>query len=306
VEMTHPLPFPTPAAWLAKLVSSHDQEGHQKNELSGHWGLESSTVETGAVLVERISLKGGLKTRSASASPESLLLRLESPWQMTATNIRAGQIEIGEVHSAGRWNYPELNVTNVAAQIYGGYLRGSASLNVQMRVARARTESDFPYEKVARLLEEQVQRWFAQFEWDDPPHVESELAVRFPEWTSQWKTADLAKTLELAGRFEGGGKFRGIPADKAASHFSFSNFVWTLPDLTITRPEGQARLKYVGNVTNGDFACEMESRLDPGILKALVPKEHQAEAEVVKFTQPPLIVAKAAAQLCELPLQRLE
>ena len=118
------------------------------------------------------------------------------------------------------------------------------------------------------------------------------MSMRFPEWNSEWKTADVVKTLAISGRFSGGGKFREIPVEKAESHFGFTNFVWTLPDLTIKRPEGEARLRYIGNVRNGDFSCDIESRIDPGILKVLAPEEHRAAAGVVKFVQPPLLVGR--------------
>jgi hypothetical protein len=81
--------------------------------------------------------------------------------------------------------------------------------------------------------------------------------------------------------------------EKAESHFNFSNFVWRLPDLTISRPEGQARVAYIGNVTNGEFNCEIDSRIDPGVLQELVPKEHKAEVGIVKFAQPPHLKGRA-------------
>lgn len=291
-EMEHPLPFPTPAAWLAKVLASHEEAKDRRNEISGSWHLESTGVEAGEAKLQTISVRGGLTTRRDSAAP--LLLRLESLWKLLATNIHAREIQVGEVQAEGSWSYPELHVGNLNAQLYGGYLKASGGLNVETRVASAKTESDFPYERLSTLLEEQVQRWFRRFEWDDPPYVQTEMRVQFPEWERTWKGSDLTKSVEIAGRFEGGGKFRGVPVDHAESHFGFTNFVWTLPDLTIRRPEGQARLNYVGNVANGDFTCEIESGIDPGILKALVPKEHQAAVSVVKFAQPPRIVGKAS------------
>lgn len=292
-ELKHPLPFPTPAAWLARLVATHADEQPRQNELSGKWTLSSSGVQMGPASVDAVNFQGDVQTVTGRDANASLFARLQAPWQMAATNIRAGEIAVGSIESSGNWRYPELSLTNLGAQLYGGYLRGAATLNVVTREAHAQTESDFPYEKLSTLLDEPVQRWFAQFQWEDPPYVQSKARARFPEWTSRWNLMDVAKTLEVEGHFVGSGSFRGIPAQKSESHFQFTNFTWTLPDLRITRPEGEARLSYVGNVRDGSFSFDLDSRIDLGVLKALVPKEHQAEAAVVKFAQPPHLRAKA-------------
>jgi hypothetical protein len=292
-ELQHFLPFPSPASWLAKLVAGYKRLDRPGNQVSGNWQLESSIVGIGAARLETVSLNGKLQTRPGGPG-EALEVRLESPWELVATNVQAKGVQLGGVQLAGHWAYPELRVTNLNAQLYGGYLKGAAELNVLTKEAVARTEMDFPYEKLSTLLEEQVQRWIGQFEWEDPPYVRAESRWRFPNWDGDWKTADVVKTLAISGQFEGGGKFRGVPVENAESRFHFTNFVWTLPDLTITRPEGQARVDYTGNVTNGDFTCEIDSRIDPGILKVMVPKEYRAKAEVVKFATPPHIIGSIA------------
>ncbi|HEX7859894.1 MAG TPA: hypothetical protein VF773_06200 [Verrucomicrobiae bacterium] len=292
-SLDHPLPFPTPANWLARLLSRAPLQIDQRNELSGQWSFASGSVQVGAAEVQTIQLQGTLATRPPTEPALPLWQRLESPWQLISTNIRALNVEIGSIRSLGTWSYPQLAITNLDASLYGGFLKGDAHLDVRSRLATVRSSSDFPYEKLSALLDKPVQLWFSQFEWEDPPNVETSLSFQFPEWNKAWKVADLAKTLEISGRFEGSGKFRGVVADKAESHFNFTNFVWTLPDLVITRPEGRAHLSYSGNVTNGDFRSEIDSRLDPAILKPLFPKEHQPALNTVKFVQPPHLLARA-------------
>ncbi|MGZ8940959.1 MAG: hypothetical protein ACXW32_17275, partial [Limisphaerales bacterium] len=293
-ELAHPLPFQTPAAWLAKFMSRHGPQAAPANDLSGSWRLESSAVTAGGAEIETIHLGGDLRsTKGQTNGARSFLAGLETPWQMVATNIRAGEIAIGSVRSGGRWDFPDLTVTNLDAQLYGGYLKADAALNVQSGTINARTESAFPYEKLSTLLDQPVQKWFEQFEWEKPPYVESRIAVRLPSWTNQWKTADLVSKLGVSGRFDGAGKFRGVVADRAESHFLFTNFIWQLPDLVITRPEGEAQVSYSGNVTNADFHWKIDSRIDPGVIKPVFPKEHQAALGMVKFAQPPHLVGEA-------------
>jgi hypothetical protein len=292
-ELIHPLPFKTPAAWLALLMSRVPPREAAQNELSGTWRIDSGAVNAGPAEIAALHLSGELRTKRGRPNSVLSLVRIETPWQLAATKIRAGEIEIGEVQAGGDWSFPNLSVTNLDAKLYGGYMKGTAGLNFTSREISARTESQFPYEKLSTLLDKPVQRWFSQFEWEKPPFVESELAARFPPWTNVWKTADVAKTLRIDGRFDGGGKFRGVPADRAESHFHFTNFTWTLPDLVITRPEGQARVQYSGNVTNGDFRWKVESSIDPAVIKPVFPREQQPALEVLKFAQPPLLRAEA-------------
>ena len=292
-DLTHPLPFKTPAAWLAGLMSRVPPRAAAQNELSGTWQIDSGAVNAGRAEIVALNISGELRTRNETTNAPISFLHIETPWQMAATKIRASEIEIGEVQASGDWSFPNLTVTNLDAKLYGGYLKAAAGLNFVSRRINAQTESAFPYERLSTLLDKPVQRWFAQFEWEKPPFVESEVVAQFPPWTNVWKTADVARTLGIKGRFDGGGKFRGVPADRAESHFYFTNFIWTLPDLVITRPEGAARVQYSGNVTNGDFRWKVESRIDPAVIKPVFPREQQAALGVVKFVQPPLLRAEA-------------
>ena len=293
-QLEHPLPFRTPAAWLAKFMSRSGPHAAPANALSGNWKINSTAVTAGGAQIETLQLWGNLgeSDRRTNGAPSSLA-RLETPWQMVATNIRAGNIAIGSVRSGGDWTFPTLTATNLDADLYGGYLKAKAALNVHSGVLSAQTESAFPYEKLSTLLDKPVQKWFEQFEWEKPPYVESRLALRLPPWTNQWRKADLVSNLEVAGRFDGAGKFRGVAADRAESRFHFTNFVWQLPNLTITRPEGKALISYSGNVTNADFHCKIDSRINPGVLQPAFPKEQQVALGVVKFAQPPHLVGEA-------------
>jgi hypothetical protein len=214
---------------------------------------------------------------------------------MNATNIKAGEIAIGSLRTSGEWLFPNLLLAALDADLYGGFLKGTANLDVEERQFTAAIEADFPYEKLAMLLDKPVQRWLGQFSWEDSPLVESTIRFQVPAWTNTWEDLEkvVLSSLEMAGRFEGTGKFRGIEVEKAASHFTFTNFIWNLPDLVITRPEGEMRAAYSGNVVNADFSLKMESRIDPGVLKSLFPKDQQGAVGIVKFVEPPLVRAEA-------------
>ena len=174
-DLTHPLPFRTPAAWLARWVSKYRPEADRANKLSGTWKWDSGEVKIGSAEIKAVHVAGGVRTIPNNAA-ESFLEHIAVPWELAATNIRSGEIEIGFLKSEGNWSAPRFQVDRIDAQLYGGYLKAVADLNVKSRTLQAATESAFPYEKLSALLDAPVQRWFAQFEWDKPPYVQSAIS----------------------------------------------------------------------------------------------------------------------------------
>jgi hypothetical protein len=246
-----------------------------------------------------MQVRGSLVVTTNRNSDRSLgawrfLAALETPWQAQITNIHSEEIAIGSLSANGRWQFPHLTVGQLEAQLHGGYLKAGGDLDVTTRKVSGKIESKFDYDKTAVLLDKQVQQWISQFSWEVPPFFESTVNLRLPPWTN-WTAQskrEITRSLELTGRFDGAGRFRGIPLDHTSSHFEFANFLWKLPDLWVRRPEGEARIDYTGNVTNGDFACKIQSRLDPAVLKELLPKEQRLALEIVKFAQPPIVNAE--------------
>jgi hypothetical protein len=301
-ELEHPLPFSTPAVWLAHLFSGKALEppaGRVGNLISGTWRADSSRVKTSRVDLDSIRLNGALTFTTNRNSDRQLgawrfLAGLQTPWQAQITNIHAGDIAIGSLTAEGRWEFPRLDLKGLDARLHGGYLKAAGGLDVNTRNVSGNVEAKFHYDKAAVILDKPVQAWIAQFGWEEPPLVESTVLLRFPPWTN-WTAQfrhEITTSLELAGKFDGRGRFRELAVDQARSDFSFSNFVWRLPNLEVRRPEGDARIDYWGNVTNADFRCSIESRLDPGALKQILPKEDQAALGMVKFAVPPSIKAE--------------
>jgi hypothetical protein len=188
----------------------------------------------------------------------------------------------------------------VKADLYKGKLNGHASLDVVSRQMTAFTETTFDYHLASVLLDPPVQRWLSQFAWQSPPFIQTEFAFRMPPWTNAWNPQRILHSLTMSGRFEGRGSFRDVPLGLAQSHFTFTNFVWTLPDLKITRPEGTATVFYIGNVTNQIISASLESQIDPAILSAAFHKSFQPAFEMVRFSKPPLIRAEIRGDLDDL------
>lgn len=98
-------------------------------------------------------------------------------------------------------------------------------------------------------------------------------------------------TITLAGEFAGSdGSFRGVPVAYASSHFAFTNLVWRLPDLFVKRPDGDAKLAYVGDMGTHEFHWRVEASLPPKALKPLFDAEAVARTiDQLTFTTAPSV-----------------
>ena len=211
-------------------------------------------------------------------------------WKVTVSDLVAPNLSVPDLNLAGLWSAPKLTIDRFESNLYGGHAHGAAKLDVATRDVTAQTGFNMDVRQIAPLLNEKGKRWLGQFGWEHPPQVDGQLRVRLPEWTDfpkGWATG-LASSLWIDGKFESGaGSFRGIPIDSARSHFNRSNYVWTLPDLHATRPEGEVDLNYRYNVQSKEFRWELLSRMDPRALHSVLPEAARHAVDEFGFTEPP-------------------
>ena len=98
-------------------------------------------------------------------------------------------------------------------------------------------------------------------------------------------------TLRLQGefKFEHGGAYRGVSVSAVQSHISYSNQVWRLPDLVVTRPEGRLKAEFESDDRSKDFYSRIDSTLDVRFLRPLLEPDQQQGFDLVTFTEPPMI-----------------
>ena len=67
-----------------------------------------------------------------------------------------------------------------------------------------------------------------------------------PPWTDSWERLErrVLSTLRIDGRFAGAGSFRSVPRRPGGRTVWFQDFIWTVPDVVLTRPEGKAFVNY--------------------------------------------------------------
>jgi hypothetical protein len=208
---------------------------------------------------------------------------------------RVGIFQLKELACGGNWRAPELTLTNAYAELYRGHVDAHAVLNVATRELAFAGTSDFDAQKALPLLTKGGREWLGQFSWTDPPLAHASGTVVLPAWTNRqpdWR-GEVLPTLCLQGDVKAGeSAFREVPMSSATCHFSYSNMIWSVPDLVAERPEGKLELATETDDRTKRFHFIMHSTLDPNAARQLLPPGGQRGMDAFIFTQPPVIDAQ--------------
>ena len=163
-------------------------------------------------------------------------------------------------------------------------------LNVDTREFTFTNSSGFDPRAIAALLTEKTRDWLAQFSWTQPPLLQAGGSLILPAWTNQqpdWR-GEVQPTVRLAGEFiVTNGAFRGVTVDLARGHFSYSNLVWRLPDLVVTRPEGALALAGIENDSTKNYHWHVHGVLNPKAIQPLLTTNYaERSLKLFTFTKP--------------------
>jgi hypothetical protein len=268
--------------------------------LSGQGSIEVTNVFSSWGDAERVGLQGSIR-------PNTNVIAANASWawwtnlapylldlRCNASRVHSSRLDLEEVECASQWSAPELRVTNLSARLYDGKLNASAKLDVATRDTRFKVQSDFDPKKVSQLLTPKAQEWLTNYTWNNAPQVIAEGAMVLPSsvWTNRhpdWRH-ELRPTLWLNGEFHViDGAFRGVRAQTADSHFTYSNLCWYLPDLVATRPEGRLNLFQVSDERTQNFYFRAHSTIDPRAARSLLETNGQRVFDFVSITEPPTV-----------------
>jgi hypothetical protein len=240
----------------------------------------------------------GQSLPEASWGPWTNLHPFALHWDCSAGELQARGVAARQIALAGSWSAPELEVTNLHVSLDGGGLSGSAKLNVATRNVEAEAVSTAEPAKVAPFLSPAARRWLAQFGWSKPPYAESKLSVTLPEWSNprpDWRE-EVQPTLRMSGRFQvnAPASYRGVEVASGSSHFTYSNRCWHLPNLLVTRPEGNLQAEHMAWERTHDFYWKFQSTIDVRGLLPLLGTNSARIQDLLTLTQMPRIEGEAS------------
>jgi len=265
-------------------------------------------VDTPWGLAQGIQFAARLKARagtSANSDPSWAWWTNAQPYQLEwiaqVSQLKSEKLNARSVSCSGFWSAPELAVTNLSAKLDGGQLNASMRLNVGTREFTFINSSCFDPRAIAALLTEKTQDWLAQFSWTQPPSLQAGGSLILPAWTGHqpdWRS-EVQPTVRLAGEFTvTNGAFRGVTVDSARGHFSYSNLVWRLPDLVVTRPEGALALAGIENDNSRNYHWHVRGVLNPKAIQPLLTTSNaERSLKFFTFTKPLFLDADVRGRL---------
>ncbi|NOS69568.1 MAG: hypothetical protein HOP33_06530 [Verrucomicrobia bacterium] len=220
------------------------------------------------------------------------LLAYQSGCQLSAMKLRTEKLSADSVSAGIGWNAPSLTVSNLHADLSHGSLHAQAQLDVITRELLFGLESDFDTKQIVPLLNAPAREWLGQVDLQQPPHLRGSGTVTLPEWTNaapDW-TETFSHTLRLAGEFAiTNCAYRGIHADWARSHLSYTNFQWQLPDLEVAAPQGRLRLSHWTDNATQNYYWRIQSTLHPDALNPLLTEKQKRSFDYVKLASAPVV-----------------
>ncbi len=272
--------------------------------LTGEGRLHCGQAQTRWGIAREVRLNARLASPVAAAPPRSDeswawwadLAPYALAWDGQVSGVQSHGLEVETVACGGNWRAPELTITNLHAAMYQRQLEVQGTLDVATRALHLCLTSEIDPHRIEPLLTEGARRWLAPYSWAQPPELKGEVSLVLPAWTNRqpdWR-AEVQPTLELQGEFkiEHGGAYRGVPVSTAQSHVSYSNMVWRLPDLVVTRPEGRLTVAHEEDDRTKDFYFRVASTLDVKALRPLLEAGPQRGLDYFTFTEPPVIDAE--------------
>lgn len=224
---------------------------------------------------------------SASASAADTV----TPWG----ELRGTRLMLRSSGFSNATNAAGVTFARVQTSLDGGGLDAQAAFDLATREMKFNLVSDFDVQKIRPLLTYKAQRWLAQYSWKSPPHLQGYGALTVPDWSQpgafrSWHE-EVMPTLHLEGELKTGhAAFRGVPVLAAEARVNYSNRIWRLPELRVTRPEGVTVAEHWTDERTQDYYWRVSGAFDPRCIRPLLEGTNEQHAlDLVGFATPPQI-----------------
>ncbi len=224
----------------------------------------------------------------------------ELGWSARVTRLKTKKLSVDFAAGSGFWQDPVVGVTNLYVRLGGGKLLTSAQWNTSTRVFSFTASSCFDLNAITALLTEKTRERLAQFSLPEPPDLRASGSFVLPGWpnrTPDWRT-EIQPTVRLDGELSvtNFGVDR-LTFEKVHTFFSYSNEIWTLPDVVITRPEGQLAITGTENDANQDYLWHVFGWFSPNSIEPYLTPKALRGFQNFKFNEPLYIDAQVYGRL---------
>jgi hypothetical protein len=280
--------FELGAEWLQKLDLSIPPQGAVELRLGG---VTLAGARVGAVMV-----KGRFDPATTPMATNPALgawagaLPYDVSVDCAATNANIGTLHLDSLNAIALWRPPFLTLTNLKANLPSGGIGLNVGLDVSTRRLNFEAAAQFDFHLLAALLTPKSSEWIEKFSWEGPPALQMTGGLTLPPWTNRqpdWR-GEVQPAVVLDGAVQlTNASYLGIGAQTAASHFNYSNRVWRLTDLALTRPEGTLRLELQSDEISHDYAIRLRGPFDFRALGPLFDEKAEHVLSLFEFSGAP-------------------
>lgn len=222
----------------------------------------------------------------------SRLAPFQAATSLSVSNFAMPKLALDSAVLSLGWSNGAVTVSELAADLYGGGVKGEAHLDVATRQARAKVTSDFDLHRLEPLMTTNAVKWIRQYGWrpEQPVVLEAEGSAVLPAWTNRqpdWR-GEVLPTLLVAGTATVTNfTFRGVPGDRGFVPFAHTNLLWSIREARAWLPEGEVTFDYEGHTRTQDYHFRIRSSVDPNIVRPLLEPGGLKALDLFQFSQPP-------------------
>jgi hypothetical protein len=211
------------------------------------------------------------------------------------TNVSRSNILVQALNFSADWAAPRLKLTGLRAALPSGGLAADADLDVLSRRFTFDAQSGLDLHAFDTLLTEKSRAWLGNFTWETPPALALAGRLTLPAWTNRqpdWR-GEVQPGIVLDGSVRlTNATYRGIAINTAATHLNYSNRVWHLPDLALTRPEGSLNVNLRSEEISHDYRIKLAGAIDPRALAPLLDEKGRRGLGYFEMTNAPVLDAE--------------
>lgn len=288
------------AVWTQPLTNPMPQSGSAYVELSGlasRWGRAEAVA--GEV---KFSPAQNEVSPDAALGVWNRLLPFALELNCGITNAATTNFHVASLGLAAAWTPPQLALTNLHVRFDQGGFDADAALDVLTRRLEFLGRTDFDLHRLDPILTDKSRAWLANFNWQAPPVLALNGSLTLPAWTNRhpdWR-GEVQPGIVLNGAVNlTNAAYRGIELLAAATHLNYSNRVWHLPDLVLTRPEGTLRVDLRSEEISHDYRIKLNGALDPRAIAPLLDEKGRRGLGYFEFTNAPVLDAEVLGRWYE-------
>ena len=222
-------------------------------------------------------------------------------WAVMLRELKSEKLNADFVECNGHWQAPELDIARLSAGLGGGQLDATVGLNLVTRELVFASSSCFNVHVIAALLTKKTRDRLADFSWSRPPSIHARGSLILPAWTNRppdWRF-EVQPTIRLNGILAiTNGAFDGVAIDLAHTHFSYTNLLWQLPDLTLVKSKSRLDISGAESDATQNYRWHIRGTVDPAAIRPLLTASNAARGfAILKFAKPLALDVEVAGRL---------